>query len=273
MGIRIGDDDGGALSSIRQSSDDASRANRNLASGNRINQAADAAAGLSVAENLAARVRSLDAAQRNVQAGVSLAQTAEGGLNSIQQGTQRIRELAVQAANGTLGDEDRQAIQTEINEIRTQIDQTANQTEFNGRQLLQGGAGGANAVQITSGIDGETVDIDVADVRAAELGLDNIDVTSQAGAQAAIATVDAASQQVTEARAEVGAQQNALQRVGNRLSTAAINEAAAESRIRGADIAAESTRRASAQIRSQFSVAVLAQQNQNRGSVLRLLEG
>lgn len=85
--------------------------------------------------------------------------------------------------------------------------------------------------------------------------------------------MDAASQQVTEARAEVGAQQNALQRVGNRLSTAAINEAAAESRIRGADVAAESTRRASAQIRSQFSVAVLAQQNQNRGSVLRLLEG
>lgn len=202
MGIRIGDDDGGALSSIRQSIDDASRANRNLASGNRINQAADAAAGLSIAENLAARVRSFDAAQRNVQAGVSLAQTAEGGLNSIQQGTQRIRELAVQAANGTLGDEDRQAIQTESNEIRTQIDQTANQTEFNGRQLLQGGAGGANAVQITSGIDGETVDIDVADVRAAELGLDNIDVTSQAGAQAAIATVDAASQQVTEARAQ-----------------------------------------------------------------------
>ncbi len=96
MGIRIGGDDGGGpLSSIRQSIEDASRANRNLASGNRINQAADDAAGLSIAENLAARIGSFEAAQRNVQAGVSLAQTAEGGLNTIQQGTQRIRELAV----------------------------------------------------------------------------------------------------------------------------------------------------------------------------------
>ena len=172
-----------------------------------------------------------------------------------------------------MGTEERQAIQAEINEIRTEIDRTATQTEFNGRQLLEGSSGGANAVEITSGIEGETVDIDVADVRSAELGLDNIDVTTQAGAQAAIATVDAASQQVTEARAEVGAQQNALQRVSNRLGTAVANEAAAESRIRGADVAAESTRRASTQIRSQFGIAVQAQQNQNRGSVLRLLEG
>ena len=274
MGIRIGgDDSGGPLSSIRQSIDDASRANRNLASGNRINQAADDAAGLSMAENLAARIRSFDAAQRNVQAGVSLAQTAEGGLSSIQQGVQRIRELAVQASNGTLGTEDRQAIQAEINEITAEIDRTATQTEFNGRQLLEGSSGGANAVQITSGIEGETANVDVADVRTAALGLANIDVTSQAGAQAAVAATDTASQQLSETRAEVGAQQNALRRVSNRLGTAAINEAAAESRIRGADIAAESTRRASAQIRTQFGIAVQAQQNQNRGSVLRLLEG
>ena len=87
-----------------------------------------------------------------------------------------------------MGTEERQAIQAEINEIRTEIDRTATQTEFNGRQLLEGSSGGANAVEITSGIEGETVDIDVADVRSAELGLDNIDVTTQAGAQAAIAT-------------------------------------------------------------------------------------
>lgn len=274
MGIRIGgDDDSGPLSAIRKSIEDAASANRNISSGNRINQAADDASGLSIAENLAARIRSFDAAQRNLQAGVSLAQTAEGGLNSIQQGAQRIRELAVRASNGTLSDEDRQAIQAEVTQIRAEIDRTATQTEFNGRQLLTGASGGANAVEITSGIEGETANIDISDTRAIAIGLDTADVTTQGGAQAAIAAADAALAQVSGTRAEVGAQQNALQRISNRISTAAVNEAAAESRIRGADVAAESTRRAAAQIRTQFAIAVQAQQNQNRGSVLRLLEG
>ena len=273
MGVRIGGDDGGGLSGIRQALENTSRANRALGSGDRINQAADDVSGSSIAENLAAQIRSLDAAQRSVQVGASLAQTAEMGLKSIQEDLQRIRELALGASNGTLGSEERKAIQGEVDQVRAEIDRTATETEFNGRRLLEGSSGGTNAVQISSGIDGETVAVDVADVRAAALGLDNVNVSSRGDAQRAISMIDAASQQMIEARAQVSAQESALQRVGNRLGTAAINEAAAESRIQGADIAAESAQRASAQIRTQFATAVQAQQNQNRGSVLRLLEG
>lgn len=273
MGIRIRGDENerSPLASLRDAGNQVSRTSRNLASGRRINQAADDAAGLVIAEGLRARIRSFEAAQQNVQAGVSLAQTAEGGLNAIQEGTQRIRELAVQAGNGTLTDQDRAAIQGEVNEIRAEIDRTATQTEFNGRQLLNGAAGGANAVQIAVGIEGETTPININDTRAAALGLDTIDVTTQAGAQAAVTAADQAITQISQTRAEVGATQNALVRTSNRIGTAVVNEAAAESQIRDADIAAETTQRTAALIRGRAALAVQSQQGQNRGSVLRLL--
>ena len=271
MRIRGDDNDQGPLASIRNAAKDIERTTRNLSSGNRLNSAADDAAALSIAENLATRVRSLQAVQRNVQTGVSLAQTADAGLQNIQEGVQRVRELATRAANGTLDDADRQAIQAEINQITAEIDRTATDTQFNGRALLNGQAGGANAVQITAGANAETVAIDIADTRAAAIGLDTVDVTTQAGAQAAVQAADQALQQVSQTRSQVGANQNALQRIANRVGTQAANEAAAESRIRDADIAQESTLRAAALIRSRFAVAVEAQRNQNRGSILNLL--
>ena len=273
MGIRInGNDDGGPLSSLRNSSRAIEDSTRQLSSGLRLNQAADDAAAMAIATRLEAENRGLQQAQRNVQAGVSIIQTAEGGLNSIENDVQRIRELAVQADNGTLDTQDRQAIQSEIDQLVANIDQTATNTEFNGQALIEGSAAGADALRIAGGASGtETIDIDIADSRAAALGLDTIDVTTQAGAGAAIAAADQAIEQVSTARSEIGATQNRLQSQSNRLATTQVNTEAARSRIRDADIAEAVTQRTAAAIRSQFAIALQAQQNQNRGSVLQLL--
>lgn len=272
MGIRINGDDRSSLASLRNNSRAIEDATRQLSSGLRLNRAADDAAALAIATRLEAENRGLQQAQRNVQAGVSVIQTAEGGLNNIENDVQRIRELAVQASNGTLTTEDRQAIQSEVNQLVANIDQTANNTEFNGRALLEGSSAGANAPQVAGGADGtETIDIDIADSRAAALGLDTIDVTTGAGADAAIVAADAAIETVSETRAEIGSTQNRLQSQSNRLATTQANTEAARSRISDADIAEAVTQRTAAAIRNQFSIALQAQQNQNRGSVLQLL--
>lgn len=273
MGIRItGNEDRGGLASLRNSAREIEDSTRQLSSGLRLNRAADDAAAMAIATRLEAENRGLQQAQRNVQSGVSIIQTAEGGLNNIEQDVQRIRELAVQASNGTLSDDDRRAIQSEIDQRIASIDQTANNTEFNGQALLEGSAEGAAALRIAGGASGtETLDIDIADSRAAAMGLDTIDVTTQAGANAAIAAADQAIEQVSETRAEIGSVQNRLVSQNNRLATTQVNAEAARSRIRDADIAEVVTQRAAAAIRNQFATAVQVQQNQNRGSVLRLL--
>ena len=273
MGIRINrNDDGNLLSSLRANSKAIQDATRELSSGLRLNQAADDAAAMAIATRLEAENRGLQQAQRNVQSGVSIIQTAEGGLNNIENDVQRIRELAVQASNGTLSTDDRQAIQSEINQLVSNIDQTANNTEFNGQALIEGSAAGADSLTVAGGANGtETIDIDIADSRAAALGLDTIDVTSQAGASAAIAAADQAIEQVLTTRAEIGATQNRLQSQSNRLATTQVNTEAVRSRIRDADIAEAVTQRTAAAIRNQFAIALPAQQNQNRGSVLQLL--
>ncbi len=273
MGIRINrNDDGNLLSSLRANSRAIEDATRKLSSGLRLNQAADDAAAMAIATRLEAENRGLQQAQRNVQSGVSIIQTAEGGLNNIENDVQRIRELAVQASNGTLSTDDRQAIQSEINQLVSNIDQTASNTEFNGQALIEGSAAGADSLTVAGGANGtETIDIDIADSRAAALGLDTIDVTSQAGASAAIAAADQAIEQVSTTRAEIGATQNRLQSQSNRLATTQVNTEAVRSRIRDADIAEAVTQRTAAAIRNQFAIALQAQQNQNRGSVLQLL--
>ena len=273
MGVRINrNDDGNLLSSLRANSRAIQDATRELSSGLRLNQAADDAAAMAIATRLEAENRGSQQAQRNVQAGVSIIQTAEGGLNNIENYVQRIRELAVQASNGTLSTDDRQAIQSEINQLVSNIDQTANNTEFNGQALIEGSAAGADSLTVAGGANGtETIDIDIADSRASALGLDTIDVTSQAGASAAIAAADQAIEQVSTARAEIGATQSRLQSQSNRPATTQVNTEAVRSRIRDADIAEAVTHRTAAANRNQFAIALQAQQNQNRGSVLQLL--
>ncbi len=260
MGIRINrTDDGNLLSSLRANSRAIEDATWKLSSGLRLNQATDDTAALAIVTRLEAENRGLLQAQRNVQSGVSIIQTVEGRLNNIENDVQRIRELAVQASNGTLTTDDRQAIQSEINQLVANLDQTAKNTEFNGQALIEGSAAGANSLTVAGGADGtETINIDIADSRAAALVLNTIDVTTQAGADAAIAAADQTIEQVSATRAEIGATQTRLQSQSNRLATTQVNTEAVRSRIRDADIAEAVTQRTAAAIRNQFAIALQA---------------
>lgn len=244
-----------------------------LSSGLRINRAGDDAAGLAVSEKLRAQVRGLNQAMRNAQDGISLIQTAEGALNETHSILQRMRELAVQAANdATLSSDDKSAIDKEMDELVAEIDKIASRTEFNGTKLLDGTFTsktlqvGANASQ--------TLTVSISSAAASALGtatssLNNVDVTTDA--TAAITIIDAAIVDVNNIRADLGAKQNRLEHTIANLGVAAENLAASESRIRDVDMAAEMVSFTRSQILQQAGTAILAQANQTPQSVLALL--
>ncbi len=255
-----------------------SQAMERLSSGKRINSAKDDAAGLAIATRMDANVRGLNQAVRNANDGISLAQTAEGAMGNISNILVRMRELAVQAANGTLGDDDRAAIQTEVTALVSQIDDIASRTTFNGTDLLKGGTDPADPVTISiqTGLnDGETVDISIKALTAEALGVhdgtDPIDLSTASSASAALATLDTAIQTVATERANLGAQQNRLEATVDNLTSTVTNLADAKSRIEDADFSAESTNLAAASILAQASTAMLAQANQSQQGVMNLL--
>ncbi|ALC14018.1 flagellin N-terminal helical domain-containing protein [Sphingopyxis sp. 113P3] len=255
-----------------------SQAMERLSSGKRINSAKDDAAGLAIATRMDANVRGLNQAVRNANDGISLAQTAEGAMGNISNILVRMRELAVQAANGTLGDDDRAAIQTEVTALVSQIDDIASRTTFNGTDLLKGDTDPADPVTISiqTGLnDGETVDISIKALTAEALGVhdgtDPIDLSTASSASAALATLDTAIQTVANERANLGAQQNRLEATVDNLTSTVTNLADAKSRIEDADFSAESTNLAAASILAQASTAMLAQANQSQQGVMNLL--
>lgn len=239
---------------------------KRLATGNRINRAADDAAGLAIAEGLRAQLRGAQAESRNLQSGVSLAQTAEGGLQQTSGALQRIRELAVQASSGTLTDAQRSIINDEAQQMAAQIDDTAQTTDFNGTAVLNGGG----PVNLDASSD---IAVDLPDATAAGLGVDGLDLSTQAGAEAALATVDTAIDTVNAQRADIGATQNTI---ASAISTREIeteNLAAAQAAIREADIAIETANLAQDQILQQGGIATLAQANIMSQNALRVLGG
>lgn len=239
-----------------------------LSSGKRINSAKDDAAGLSIATRMDAKVRGLNQAVRNSNDGISLAQTAEGAMGEISNILVRMRELAVQSANGTSGTNDRTALQTEVTALVSQIGDIASRTDFNGTKLLDGTA----AINIQTGTNsGETVAITIGDLQAAGLGVATVDISTSAGASTALTALDTAIQTVATSRAGLGATQNRLEATVNNLTSTVTNLTEAKSRIEDADFSAESTKLASAQILSQASTAMLAQANQSQQGVLNLL--
>ncbi|MEW5692531.1 MAG: flagellin [Candidatus Hydrogenedentota bacterium] len=244
-----------------------------LASAKRINRAADDAANLAVAERIRTQTNGLTQAARNVQDGISLVQTAEGGLQVIQENTQRIRELSVQAANGTLTDQDRQLIQTEIDQLIDEIDRQAGAVQFNGQPLLTGNFGQANGgLTIQAGANrNETVTLNLETTNATILGIADLDVTTQANAQNAIADLDSAIEDIASQRADIGAFQNRLEGAFNFLNIANENQRAGLSRIEDADIATEIVGLSVNQILQQTGVASLAQANLSSQNVLNLL--
>ena len=229
-----------------------------LASGLQINKAADNAAGLAIAEQLRADIESAGQAQRNISDGASLARVAEGGLSEISDLLARGRELSVQAANGTLNDQQRATINTEINSIQSEIDRITNVTEFNGQQLLSGelAAGAPTQLSIQAGIQNtpnNRVSLNVIEATNTQaLGVDTVNVSTQAGAQDAISKFDTAIAQVADRRASIGA-------LENRLESAVTRETltAAEGAIRGLDYAKETGEFARNQIMSQAAAQTL----------------
>ena len=250
-------------------------ARERLSSGLRIARAADDAAGLAISERLRAQVRSLDQAGRNAQDGVSLVQTAEGATSEVTSNLTRLRELAVQASNGTLNTGDRAALNEEFQALTTEIERVANQTTFNGINILDGS-------QSSSGIDiqvgtesGEVINVGVNDLNISALGLVSgsvsFDVTTVSLASAAIDTIDAAIDTVTSFRGDLGAIQNRLESAVRSISSTSENLSAAESRIRDLDIAKETANLTKNSILQQAAVSVLAQANTQPQLALSLL--
>ena len=244
-----------------------------LSSGLRINRAADDAAGLAVSEGMRSQIRGMNVASRNAQDGVSMVQVADGALGNVGDMLQRVRDLAVQASNGTLTDAQRKNLDTEVQQVLTEIGKTGTDTEFNGLKILAGSvATAASAVTLQVGANAsQNIAFTIGTVSTSDLGISGIAVSTAASATAAIASLDAAISTVTTSRANLGAIQNRLEHTINRLGMTSENLQAAESRIRDADMAAEMITFTKNQILQQSGMAMLAQANQSPQSVLSLL--
>jgi len=244
-----------------------------LASGLRINNAADDAAGLAISQKMQGQVAGLNQAGRNAQDGISLLQTAEGGLSETQNILQRMRELAVQGANDTLTTADRGNIQDELNAMSSEIDRIANNTDFNTKNLLDGSlANGGITFQVGANA-GQTVNVSVGTSTASALtvGGGSITVDSAANASATISNIDNAIAAVSKSRSQLGASINRLQHTITNLGVQAENIDAARSRIADLDMAKEVINMSKSQILSQSSTSMLAQANSSSQSVLSLL--
>ncbi len=240
-----------------------------LSSGLRIASAADDAGGLGISERMRAQIRSFDVAGRNAQDGQSLAQTAEGALQEVSNNLSRMRQLAVQSANGTLNVTDRATLNTEFQQLSTEIDRTANQTAFNGIKLLDGSAA---TVDIQVGVKtGETLTVNLSDTTAATLAIAALDVTSVANSKAAITAIDTAIDTVSTSRGALGASQNRMTSAIASIATARENLASAESRIRDVDVAMETADLTRNSILQQAAVSVLSQANKQPELALTLL--
>ena len=244
-----------------------------LSSGFRINSAADDAAGLGVSEGLKSRIRSFTVAERNTNNAISMVRTAEGGLGEISGIVLRMRELAVQSANGDLSSTDRDFLQTEFGLLKEEITRLANTTEFNGKDLLAGTQGStAFQVGINTTVD-DTISVDFGGVDLSSLGLSGIVISgsSQSNATTAIDAVDGALTEVSTRRSTFGAAQNRLSIAAANSQTIRTNLEAANSAIRDVDVAEETSVLARSQVLLQAGTSILAQANQSPQLALSLL--
>ena len=273
-----------------------------LSSGMRINKAGDDASGLAVSEKLRSQIRGLNQAERNIENGVSFIQTTEGYLSETTDILQRIRELAVQAANGIYSDEDRMQIQVEVSQLVAEVDRIASSAQFNGMNMLTGAFAADSAsgrimqLQVGANMD-QNVRVYIGTMTAASLGLtggqgvatvqsaegeqaaaaaattqsDRISIASPESANSAITLVDEALKRVSRQRADLGAYQNRFETAAKGIAIAAENLQASESRIRDTDMAAEMVEYTRNQILTQAGTAMLAQANAQSQTVLGLL--
>ena len=258
--------------------DDLEKAMERLSSGKRINSASDDAAGMAVAAKLRADVRSLNQAVRNANDAVSLVNTYDGASAEIESILVRMRELAVQTANGTYEDADRELAQEEIDALALEIDRIATNTTFN-RQYIASGSGGSSGtftfrVGPQSG-SADDVDVNLASLKAADLGsgVSSLSVSSATGASDAVADIDSALTALASARAVAGAFINRLGHTVSNLQNVSQRTSEALSGVEDADYAAESAALARGMVLAQAGTAMLAQANQSPQYILTLLRG
>lgn len=253
-----------------------------LSSGERINNASDDAAGLAISEKMRSQIRGLNQASRNVQDGVSFIQVASGYLQETTDILQRIRELAVQSANGIFSSEDREQIAVEVSQLVAEVDRIASSAQFNGMNLLTGrfsrDSDTVMQFQIGANVD-QNIRAYIGTMTATALGLKGIQgeetniisIGSPEEANQTISTIDEALKNVNKQRADLGAYQNRMEMAQKGINVAAENTQAAESRIRDTDMASEMVEYTKNQILSQVSSALLAQSNSQSSNVLALL--
>ena len=251
-----------------------------LSSGFRINSAADDAAGLQITDRMTSQIQGLDQAVRNANDGISLAQTAEGAMSETTTALQRIRTLAIQSQNGINSDADREALQKEVDALRTEISRIATTTQFAGVEVLSGAFSARFLVGANSG---QTISVNLSSqalVRAGVdgfsatgLGITTSDVLTETNASALLTSVDNAISAIGGLRADLGALQNRFQSTIRNLSNISENVSAARSRIKDADFATETAELSRNQILQQASTTILAQANQRPQAALSLLGG
>jgi len=253
-----------------------------LSSGLRINRAGDDASGLAVSEKMRSQIRGLQQAERNIQNGVSFIQATEGYLQETQDILHRLRELAVQSANGIYSDEDRMQIQVEVSQLHDEVNRIASHAQFNGMNVLTGAfafespSGRIMQLQVGANMD-QNARIYVGNMSADALGLKNsqgdgkISIADPSEANLAIGTVDSALKIVSKQRADLGAYQNRFEIAAQGVAVAAENLQAAESRIRDTNMANKMVDYTKDSILSQAGTAMLAQANLRTQSVLSLL--
>lgn len=242
-----------------------------LSSGMRINSAADDAAGLAISSRMTADIRSVGQAERNANDGISMIQIAEGAMNEQQNIMGRLRELAVQSANGAISDNERAFIDAEKDQLVGEVERISQVTEFNGFNML-GGDAGTFAMQVgKDATANDTIDVAFTATDTTTLGVNAMDLSSAGGASAALGTIDTAIDALSTTRAGLGASQNRLEVTIQNLRTEEENLTSANSRIRDVDVARESAALTRNQIMSQAGTAMLAQANQLPSMALSLL--
>jgi len=245
-----------------------------LSSGSRIVRAADDAAGLAISEKFKAQIRGLKQAERNAGDGISMIQTAEGGLNEVSNILSRLRELSMQAASDTINDTERGFTNLEYQNLKQEIERISQVTEFNGNKLLNG-VGGVYDFQI--GINNDSFqdriqfDTNTLNSSISALGVGEVDISSKAGAQNSLAVLDQAIETVSGQRAQLGAKQNRLTSTIQNLQVFKENLSAANSRIRDTDFAEETAKNTKLNIMTNAGASVLAQSNAANSVALKLI--
>jgi len=241
-----------------------------LSSGLRITRAADDAAGLAISEGFRADIRSIGQAQRNANDGISFLQVGEGALNEVSSILIRQRELAIQSANGTLGQAERDTLNSEFGDLLSEIDRISAVTQFNGTTILEGG--GSTVFQIgTDATSNDRITISSVNARATAIGIDAATISTVDQSRTTLALLDSAISQVASLRASFGTVQNRLESAIRSLAVSQENTSAAESRIRDVDFASETAELTRNQVLQQAGISVLAQANVSTQSALSLL--